>query len=429
MPPALSSLRRPIAYVCLAATCLAAGSACKPSVPAPLGLPPRKVAQEDLTVFQPRPVGAALTGIPWITHVGVADLDHDGLADIIACDAQQNAVIWLRQTSRGEYEESVIAADMRAPVHTEVVDFDQDGDLDVLVASMGMLFPNNDRIGTVFALENDGAQHFRRRTLLEDTARVTDVRAGDFNGDGRLDLAVGQFGYDQGEIRWMDQVRPWEFVSHPLLDLAGTVNVCVADMSGDRVPDIVAVVSQQWEEVYLFTNEGHGTFAKKVIFGSTNRDFGSSGISLCDVNRDGRIDVIYTNGDGFDMAPRKYHGVQWLENNGGGFFECHRIGELPGAYSPLGLDVDGDGAMDILAVSCFNDWQNPRSVSLMMFHNDGHMNFTPVALAHSPHHLLTLAAGDLDGSGRPSLVTGSLFAFPPFENLSRITVWPHAASP
>ena len=80
------------------------------------------------------------------------------------------------------------------------------------------------------------------------------------------------------------------------------MNVCVADMNGDRSPDIVAVVSQQTEEVHLFANDGRGGFTKKVIFGSTNEDFGSSGISLADLNRDGRPDVLYSNGDGFDYA-------------------------------------------------------------------------------------------------------------------------------
>ncbi len=73
-------------------------------------------------------------------------------------------------------------------------------------------------------------------------------------------------------------------------------------MAGKGRPDIVAVVSQQYEEIYLFENQGNCVFTSQVIFGSTNEDFGSSGISLCDLNRDGKLDVLYTNGDGFDYA-------------------------------------------------------------------------------------------------------------------------------
>ena len=79
-----------------------------------------------------------------------------------------------------------------------------------------------------------------------------------------------------------------------------------------------------------------GTGDQFVFFGSTNEDFGSSGISLCDLNRDGPPDILLTNGDGFDYAEpgaRPWHGVQWLENRGGGKFRQQRIGDLLGAYS------------------------------------------------------------------------------------------------
>jgi len=341
-------------------------------------------------------------------------------------------VIWLRQSPRGHFVETVLAANLPAPVHVEAVDIDQDGDLDLLVACMGEIMPNNGKIGSVIILENDGHEHFTKHVIAENIARVTDVRAGDFNGDGKLDLAVGQFGYDQGEIRWMENMGNWEFKSHILLNRSGTVNVCVADMNGDHTPDIVAAVSQEWEEIYLFENDGHGNFTSKIIYGSTNEDYGTSGISLCDLNRDGRPDILYTNGDGFDYAQpgsRPWHGVQWLENLGNGAFKFHRIGDFKGAYSPVGVDLDGDGATDVVVVSAFNEWSDPQAVSLMYFKNDGHMNFTPHVLARSPTHLLTCVAADFDGTGQPALVTGGFHAYPPWDKMSRLMLWRKNPSP
>jgi hypothetical protein len=363
---------------------------------------------------------------PWITHVEFVDLDRDGLIDGLACDAAKNTVVWLRQGPVGQFTEIVVASGLAAPVHATPVDIDGDGDLDILVACMGRVLPTNDRIGSVVVLENTGGTKFTPHVLIADTARVTDVEAGDFNHDGRIDLAVAKFGYYEGEITWMENHGNWKFEEHNLLRLPGTVNVCVADMNGDGLPDITAVVSQQYEEIYLFENKDHGEFSAKVIFGSTNEDFGSSGISLCDVNRDGKLDILYTNGDGFDYAEpgkRPWHGVQWLENLGSGSFRFHRIGNFPGAYSPIGVDLDGDGDIDVVCVSGFNDWKDPKAVSLMAFINDGHENFTAQPLASAPTHLISVAAADLDGDHLPELLTGGFHAYGPWDRVSRLSLW------
>src|SRR5688572_16114012 len=135
--------------------------------------------------FTPQSLGNAIGRPPWIAHLTAADLDRDGKLDVLFCEAQDNEVRWLRQTSPGVFEEKLLAANLKAPVHVEAADMDGDGDLDVLVASMSVIFPNNDRIGTVFLLENDGRQNFKTRVVLENTSRVTDVRPADLNGEDR----------------------------------------------------------------------------------------------------------------------------------------------------------------------------------------------------------------------------------------------------
>lgn len=395
---------------------------------APVRAPAAPAIAEELTRLTPEPIGRINTGHhPWVSNLIVVDLDRDGRDDVVACEAQDHEVIWLKQNAGGRFEEIVLAKGMRGPVHTAAADMDADGDLDLLVASMGELFPNNDRIGTIFALENDGRQTFTPRILLERVARVTDVQPADLNGDGKLDLAVVQFGYDQGEVRWMERTGPWEFRSHPLLDLSGGVNIRVADFNGDGALDIVTNLSQQWEEVYLFENDGRGGFKARTLFGSTNDDFASSNLAIGDVDGDGRPDVIFANGDGFgptaQPGPRPWHGVQWLHNQGGGAFKFRRVGTLAGAYSPIVVDLDQDGDNDVVSVSAFNNWKAPRAVSMMWFRNDGKFAFTPVVLAYEPTHLLSIVPVRVEGATKPALMSGAFHAYPPYDRQSRFLLW------
>lgn len=384
---------------------------------------------KDLESYRPIHVGAPVGDQPWIAHVRAIDLDQDGLMDVIFCESKTNEVMWLRQTSIGIFEELVIGTEMRAPVHVEAADMDNDGDLDVIVSSMSMVFPNNDRIGAIFILENQGTTEFIPHLVIDKIERVTDARAVDFDQDGLMDLAVGQFGYDQGSVSWLRRTGDWSFERKPLLELSGTVNVCVADFDQNGKQDMVALVSQQWEEIHLFLNVGHDDYYTRVIWGSTNEDYSISGMSVADINKDGYMDILFSNGDGFgpnpEPGPKPWHGVQYLENETGGRFSFKRIGDLGGAYAPVAADIDLDGDMDVVALATFNDWSKPDSVSLVWFRNDGRQNFERRTLAYRPHHLTTLDIADMDGSGgRPWLITGGFHSHPPFDkDQSRILLW------
>lgn len=376
--------------------------------------------------YSSREIGEPIRGRPWITHLIIVDLDADGLPDVVACDAQSNSIRWLRQAPRGTFTERQISEAIAAPAHVAVCDLTGSGRLDVLVASLGQVYPNNDRIGAVYVLENTGHGQFHQRTVLEHVARVSDVRGADLDGDGKTDLVVGSFGYDQGNVCWLRNLGDWRFESHTVNVQSGTIHTPIVDLNGSGRPDFLALISQEYEEVHRFENLGKGAFKDTLLWGSTNEDYGSSGLEVADLNRDGRPDLLYTNGDAFDYArpgPRPWHGIQWLENLGAGKFAFHRVGDFPGAYSPCAADLDGDGHTDLLAVSGFNDWENPRSVSMMAWLNDGHEHFTPVALARTPTHLIAAAVGDLDGDGVPEIVTGGFHAYPPFEHMSRILLW------
>lgn len=383
----------------------------------------------DVT-YAPESVGFPVEGRPWIPYLQIADLDQDGMLDILVCDGVADTINWIRQGPGNVFEERILMEEVKGPAHVEPCDIDRDGDLDLLIASMGVIRPTNDQIGAVVVLENLGDQTFKRHVLIEDVMRVTDVRGADFDGDGDIDLAVGQFGYFQGEIRWMENRGNWEFRSHHLSGLAGTVHTPIADVDNDGDLDFAALVSQEWEEIHLFENLGNGRFQDRLIWASTNEDYGSSGLRFADLDGDEDPDMLYTNGDGFDYAkpgPRLWHGIQWLENQGGGRFKYHRVDDFPGAYSPVSADLNSDGLLDLIAVASVNKWDDPKTVSMMAWLNRGNERFTAVPLANTPTHLIVADAADLDGDGVPEIVTGGLHAYPPYGHLSRVTIWRRTA--
>ncbi|WP_309028950.1 FG-GAP repeat domain-containing protein [Pelagicoccus enzymogenes] len=373
----------------------------------------------------PRKVELANAERPWVTDLTVADVDGDGHVDVVYCEGQANFVGILRGEGTGLFSRLDKVEGVEGPAHVEAVDIDKDGDLDLLIACMGWIFPNNDKIGSVLVLENLGDGEFAKRVLLEGVSRVTDVQAGDVDGDGRLDLAIAQFGYHEGEARLMRNLGNWNFSSEILTKQAGAIHSPIADIDGDGDLDVVTLVSQHWEEVQVYVNEG-GAMRQNIIFASPNEDYGSSGIAIHDLDQDGDLDILYANGDGFDYAipgSRPWHGVQWLENLGAGSFGYRRIGDFAGAYSPVALDVDGDGDLDVVASSCFNDWTQPDSYSLALFENDGAQNFSAKPLAATPTHIVDVEVCDLDGDGSYELVTGGFHAYPPWDHVSAITVW------
>ena len=268
-------------------------------------------AGEKIDFLVPEQVGPKFTEPPLISFVQAADLDGDGLMDIIVCDCRSNTVSWIRQYPAGTYTETILADNLIAPAHTQVIDFDNDGDKDIMVAVLGMLFPNNDKIGSVVILENNGKNIFKKLIAAEKIARVSDVRAGDLDGDGDMDLAVAQFGYDDGETRWIENLGNWKFESHILQNLSGPINVEMVDIDSDGDLDIISLVSQEWEEIWCFLNDGKANFQPKLLFKSSNQDFGSSAISMCDADQDGDQDILYTNGDALTIFPHVAgHGME-----------------------------------------------------------------------------------------------------------------------
>ncbi len=372
-------------------------------------------------------LGQAPRGKPLITHVQIVDFDDDGLLDVLACDAVLNRVVWFRQTSRGAWEERVLGdRDLPAPCHVCVTDLNGDGHRDLVVAVLGSVYPSNEPIGKVAWLENDGKHNFKTHVLLEDLRRVADVQAGELNDDGRPDLVVAEFGYDRGSVLWLENLGNNRFRDRELYVAPGAIHVPLVDLNGDGKLDIATVISQEEEEVMALENLGQGEFRRRVLYAHPNFDLGSSGLFVTDLRGGRRPDLLLTCGDNLEItsnAPQPWHGCILLENDGDWKFAPRRIANVGGVYAADVGDMNGDGQPDVVLASMFNNWRRRDSASIVWLENQGNGRFATWQIDHSPSHLATVAVGDLSGDGRADVVAGSLHVLGPYDRLGRVTLW------
>jgi hypothetical protein len=209
--------------------------------------------------------------------------------------------------------------------------------------------------------------------VASELGRVDDVRPGDFDNDGDIDLLVAVFGMDRtGDTRilWnVSESGEEPRFEHEIIDpRPGPIHVPPYDFDGDGYLDFASLISQEHEQVAVLINQ-HGSpqrtvsFHMQSLWEGPDLTFGSNGIQLTDLDQDGDIDVLYTNGDAFDnnfVNPR--HGVQWLENQGRLNFAYHRLTDLVGACVAAAGDLDLDGDLDIIATAWLPDQVQPANV-------------------------------------------------------------------
>ncbi|HZU37654.1 MAG TPA: VCBS repeat-containing protein, partial [Gemmataceae bacterium] len=394
---------------------------------------PLRLERTDYPIFD----GAPDTAPPHISNVNLVHLFDPKRLDVLACEMKGGAVLVLqpylpKPTWRLLY--STGAEKGFNPAHTEVVDLDGDGIKDILVADLGNFFPTDDLCGRVVWLRGKPDGTYTPITLLANVGRVADVRAGDFFGHGKMDLIVAVFGWRyQGAIVLLEnQTTDWNhprFVPHVLDERSGAIHVPVCDLNGDGRPDFVALISQEHETVVAFLNEGGGHFRKETIYTAPHPAYGSTGIELVDLDGDGKLDVLYTNGDVFDDTTLKpYHGVHWLRNRGTFPFEHHLLTSMYGVHRAIAADFQGNGRKDIIAVSMLPPRLFPMRAekkfdALVYLEQVKPGEFVRHSLeqVHCDH--VSCAAGAWDGDGKIHFVTGNFTLFANDGIPAGVTLW------
>ena len=212
------------------------------------------------------------------------DLDGDKRLDVLGTDMRQGLVFTGRPANAGS--PLSIVASIPHPAHVTLADVDRDGLQDLLVADLGEFFPGDHDKGAVIWLRGLASGKFGA-FWLDGWPRVADVEAADFNGDGKNDLAVAAFGWRKtGQVSILENrtTNPSQpaFTSHTIDPRPGGIHIIPADLNRDGKMDFVTLLAQEHETVLAYINKGTGdfTFEQKVIYAAPHPNWGSSGIQL-----------------------------------------------------------------------------------------------------------------------------------------------------
>lgn len=411
---------------------------------------------------------------PWgAPGVAILDFDEDDDRDLLVTNGpgSPNHLFESRLAQTGEltFEEVAVEVGVAAPgqgaTGTCYGDTDNDGDEDLLVLSRTgphRLFENQ--------LAETGEATFEDATPTAGLGRGRGSVAcsmGDVDGDGRLDIFIGNTWEDWSTMAPIFFV-PWErndpnqlfrnrgdnrFVdvtnATGAADLARTPDgaatitwaVAIVDVDGDGDQDLVQADDQGGvpdvahdprggaDRGYnrLLVNDGTGNFTDLTYQRGLDRIGDWMGLAFADLNHDGHLDFFSTNFGDYAHPPQAlYHrgadSSDWFLQRRDGSFRRPGVGAL--VASPFGwgvapLDHDADGDTDLifhgaLDVGQFAIHDNPGSLLV----NDGQAGFryAPEALSstnHSRRDVEGVAVGDLDADGFPDIVSVSGYDVPP----------------
>src|ERR1700723_299846 len=297
--------------------------------------------------FTPSSSTATTDGCP--CSMAAADFNGDGKLDVAVANFEGTTVTILLGNGDGTFTaapNSPITVG-NAPLALSVGDFNGDGKLDLAVSN------SNDATLTILLGNGDGS--FTPVPSLP----ATDITpfalaAGDFNGDGKLDLAVANF--DSTTITILLGNGEGTFTPAASLPAQGANALAVGDFNGDGKLDLAAA-SRGEDTVTIYLGNGDGTFAPVANCCGSPQEL-THGLSMAsgDFNGDGRVDLFLAVQNLIAGSAADYIEV-FLGNRDGTFTQADYSMLLPNdPFSMVVGDFNGDGMLDIVAASDpFND--------------------------------------------------------------------------
>jgi hypothetical protein len=221
------------------------------------------------------------------------------------------------------------------PRSVAIGDFNRDGRQDLAVA--------NSLSNNVSILLGNGNGTFGAATNFAAGDGSRTVAASDFNGDGREDLAVANFNSDNVSILLGNGNGTFGAATNFAAG-DGPISVVIGDFNRDGRQDL-AVTNLNSDNVSVLLGNGNGTFGAATNFAVGD---GPQLMAVGDFNRDGRHDLVVANAFSDD--------VSILLGNGNGTFEAttnFTVGDTPISVA-IG-DFNGDGRQDLAVLNQVDD--------------------------------------------------------------------------
>ena len=285
-------------------------------------------------------------------------------------------------------------------------DFNHDGEIDVAVLSYGPTGTGDE----VQIMLGNGDGTFRLGQLLNippSTNPASSLTVADFNGDGLLDLAVG------GDTIYFYAGKGDGTFSPTVTEPPGAQNwvrlVRVGDFDGDGRPDVALT---DGFSIWVLFNNGNFNFTPVQVRSFTLAELnGEITFTPQDVNQDGNTDLIFSY-DPCPQPPNPDKGINpgcpsWVVLlSDGASRSFHQSGSFTGDtsyatfYALKAADIDGDGIKDIVAVATnFGIWE----VAAWLGNPDGSYSNTPLTFPTGSSGTADLVVGDFNRDGRPDL--------------------------
>ena len=322
--------------------------------------------------FQPQ-VTYAVGSYP--TALVAGNFTGNGILDLAVANFGGNDVSILLGNGDGTFQPQVTYAVGDAPTAIVAGDFNGDGRTDLAVTDSYLAFspyfpPTATQSGRVSVLLGNGDGTFQPQVTYAVGQGPESIVAVDFTGDGRTDLAVANSNLasvgdgtvsvllGNGDDTFQTQVQ-YEVGSYPIGLVAG-------DFTGDGRTDL-AVGDSADNDVSVLLGNGDGTFQTQVKYLVANPT-----VSLVtgDFTGDGRTDlavacfgVIYS----INSREKTYYSVSVLLGNGDGAFQTpgnNAVGSTP--VGIVAADFTGDGRTDLVV-----DNQGDNTVSVLLGNGDG----------------------------------------------------------